>query len=234
MPARLTITVGVGPGLCKATGLRSVQAPQWLRPLPAFTVDRLQRQWSDGDLLLQIAADDPMTVSHAQRVLLDDAEQFATVAWTQQGFHRAAGTTPARTTGRNLMGYIDGTVNPSPGSTDFDEVVWISDGPDWLKGGTGMVLRRIRMDLNKWASIDRASREQIMGRRLSDGAPLTGQGETDTPDLRATRDSGLLVIPELAHVRLAHARNPAERIYRRPPRPSATTAASGAPAATGS
>ena len=37
------------------------------------TIDRLEERWSDGDLLLQICADDRLAVSHAQRVLLKAA-----------------------------------------------------------------------------------------------------------------------------------------------------------------
>ena len=216
VPARLTVTVGVGPGLFRTPGLSHKEQPSWLRPLPPFSIDALQAHWSGGDLVVQIAADDPVAVSHARQVLVGDAKAFAEVAWTQTGFHRAAGTTAEGATGRNLMGFIDGTVNPTPGTDDFDQVVWINDGPSWLQGGTGMVLRRIRMNLDTWSGIDRASREQIMGRRLADGSPLTGSLETDAPDLDATTDGGLLTIPEFAHVRVAHARNAAERIYRRP------------------
>jgi dye decolorizing peroxidase len=215
LPARLTMTVAVGDGLFALPGMNPATKPRWLRPLPPFGVDRLQPRWSGGDLVVQIGADDPIAVSHARQVMTADAREFATAAWTQSGFHRAAGTTPAGATGRNLMGFIDGTANPAPGSADFDRAVWIDDGPDWLHGGTGMVLRRIRIDLDTWASVDRPSREQMMGRRLSDGAPLTGGFETDTPDLAATRD-GMLAIPEFAHVRLAHSRHPDERIFRRP------------------
>lgn len=214
IPARLTVTVGLGPGVFELPGL-AAQRPDWLAPLPPFRVDRLQDRWNGGDLLLQLTADDPVTVSHAQRVLVGDAAPFAQVAWTQAGFQRAAGMTPAGATGRNLMGFLDGTVNPAPGSPDFDEVVW-SGSPDWLVGGTGMVLRRIRIDLGTWASVDRHTREQMMGRRPDTGAPLTGSVETDTPDFTARDERGLLTIPEFAHIRLAHGPAGRERILRRP------------------
>ena len=215
VPARLTITVGVGPGLFTAAGMQDVPRPRWRRPLPRFNVDDLQRRWSGGDLVVQIGADDPITVSHARQVLTGDAKATANVDWVQPGFHRAVGTTPAGSTGRNLMGFIDGTVNPTPGTSDFDSVVWVDEGPDWIRGGSGMVLRRIRMNLDTWSGLDRTSREQMMGRRLSDGAPLTGGSEKDPPDLAATTN-GLLTIPEFAHIRLAAPQNPEERIYRRP------------------
>jgi dye decolorizing peroxidase len=70
-PARLTVTIGFGPNLLGKVGLGG-RSPQWLRPLPAFPqIDRLEDRWSGGDLLLQICADDPLTVAHAARVSRD-------------------------------------------------------------------------------------------------------------------------------------------------------------------
>ncbi len=215
VPARLTVTVGFGPGLLAAAG-RSDQAPAWLdEGLPAFGIDKLEKRWSDGDLLLVVAAEDPMTVSHALRVLLNDASPFATLRWSQAGFHRPANTSPGGT-GRNLMGQVDGTVNPTPGTADFADVVWIDTGPPWLVGGSAMLLRRIAMDLRTWGGMDQPAKEQAIGRTLADGGPLTGGGEFDAPDYEAVDANGFLVIPPTAHMRLAHAQVPAERIARRP------------------
>ncbi|MBW1639046.1 Dyp-type peroxidase [Microbacterium resistens] len=209
-PARLTITFGFGPGFVARAG---GEAPSWLRPLPAFGVDRLRPELGDGDLLLQIAADDPLTVAHAARMLLKDARRFARVRWRQQGFRRAHGTEAPGTTMRNLFGQVDGTSNPRPGTADFERVVWIRDG--WLAGGTGAVIRRIRLDLEGWDRIDRAGREQSVGRRLSDGAPLTGNREHDEPDFEALTPVGFPVIPAFSHVRRARSDDPRERIFRR-------------------
>ncbi len=209
-PARLTVTFGFGPGfVARAQG----SAPTWLAPLPAFAVDRLQPEFSDGDLLIQIAADDPLTVAHAARMLLKDARGFARVRWNQQGFRRAHGTVRPGTTMRNLFGQVDGTANPVPGTTDFDSVVWSSDG--WLTGGTGAVIRRVHMNLDKWDRLDRGGREQSVGRNLANGAPLTGTDEFDEPDFAATTVIGFPVIPEFSHMRRARSDNPRERIFRR-------------------
>ncbi len=219
VPARLTVTVGYGMGVLEAAGLAD-QAPSWLATgLPAFSIDRLQDRWTGGDLLLQVAAEDPVTVSHAVRVLLNDCDPFATVRWAQSGFHRPANTAPVGITGRNLFGQVDGTVNPTPGTEDFADVVWLaksSGTPTWLEGGSSVLVRRIAMDLRVWGGVDTASKEASIGRRLSDGAPLTGGTETTAPDYEAVDDNGFLVIPPTAHMRLAHAQVPAERILRRP------------------
>ncbi|MGB7981253.1 MAG: Dyp-type peroxidase [Candidatus Nanopelagicales bacterium] len=215
VPARLTVTVGFGPGFLAAAGA-SDQAPAWLADgLPAFSIDKLADRWSDGDLLLVVASEDPMTVSHTLRVLINDAGPFASVRWSQAGFHRPVHTSPGGT-GRNLMGQVDGTVNPEQGTQDFADVVWIDGGPAWLVGGTAMVLRRIAMDLRTWGGMDLLAKEQAIGRTLSDGGPLTGGGEFEAPDYEAVDGNGFLVIPPTAHMRLAHATVPAERILRRP------------------
>lgn len=218
VPARLTVTVGFGKGFFLAGGL-SDQAPTWLVDgLPKFTIDELEQRWSGGDLLLQVAADDPVTVSHTVRVLLTDAGPFAEVRWAQSGFHRPANTAPANATGRNLMGQVDGTINPTPGTADFDQVVWVSQDsePGWLRGGSAVVVRRIAMDLKAWGGMDELSKEEAIGRRLSDGAPLTGGSEITAPDFDAVDDNGFEVIPATSHMRLAHSQEASERILRRP------------------
>ena len=219
VPARLTVTVGYGMGLLEAAGLAD-QAPAWLvEGLGSFSIDKLQERWTGGDLLLQVAAEDPVTVSHAVRVLLNDSGPFATVRWVQSGFHRPSNTAPTGITGRNLFGQVDGTVNPTPGTEDFAAVVWLGSGsgvPAWLQGGSSVVVRRVAMDLKVWGGLDEMTKEDSIGRRLSDGAPLTGGTEFTAPDYEAVDENGFLVIPPTAHMRLAHAAAPSERILRRP------------------
>ena len=214
VPAGLTVTVALGPGAFDRVGLAD-RRPGWLAPLPAFGIDRIEEGWSGGDLLLQVCADDEVTVAHAVRVLAKQARAFGAVRWVQRGFRSSAGSLPSGTTQRNLMGQVDGTVNPAPGTAD-DQLIWIgAEGPGWLRGGTGMVVRRIAMDLDTWDEIDRPAREQVIGRRLDTGAPLTGTAEHDPADLGAVTEAGLPVIETFAHIRRASPHAPRERILRR-------------------
>lgn len=210
VPARLTVTFGFGPGFVERAG---GERPEWLRPLEAFSVDALEDAWSGGDLLIQVAADDQFTVAHAVRMLLKDSRSFASLRWRQDGFRRARGSEKEGTTMRNLFGQVDGTVNPHPDDADFADLVWSREG--WLAGGTSMVLRRIRMDLEGWDRLDRPGREQSIGRTLDTGAPLTGTHEHDEPDFEAKTSVGFPVIADFAHMRRARSENPDERIYRR-------------------
>ena len=214
LPANLTVTVGFGPRVFDLEGLAAAR-PSWLVDLPVFPGDEPDPTYTGGDVLVQICGDDPLTVGHALRVISNDAAAFASLAWVQEGFHNAPGALAQGTVGRNLFGQVDGTVNPKPDTPDFDQVVW-SDQPEWLVGGTGMVIRRVQFNLDTWTELDRAGREDVIGRTLSDGSPLSGGGPDAPVDLEAVDDRGLSVIAPTAHVRLAAATNPSERILRRP------------------
>ncbi|KWV31191.1 Dyp-type peroxidase [Micromonospora rifamycinica] len=214
LPARLTVTFGFGPGLYRAAGLDD-RRPASVVDLPSLRIDRLQPAWSGGDLLLQICADDAVTVAHAQRVLVKDSRPFATVRWVQQGFRRGPGVEPAGHTQRNLFGQLDGTANPRPGAP-LDTAVWVPDGPAWLRDSTTLVVRRIRMDLETWDLLGRTDRELAVGRRLDTGAPLTGTAEHDEPDFAATGDDGLTVIPDFSHLTRARVTDDRQKILRRP------------------
>ncbi|MEV4512330.1 Dyp-type peroxidase [Dactylosporangium sp. NPDC049525] len=215
VPARLTVTFGFGPRLFDVAGLAE-QRPATLQQLPAFAIDKLQPRWCGGDLLLQICADDPLTVTHAQRMLVKDSRSFAAVRWAQRGFRRGRGMQDDGVTQRNVLGQLDGTGNPTPGGGVFDGAVWTDSGPQWLHGGTTLVLRRIRAELETWDAADTTGKEFAVGRRLSDGAPLTGRHEQDLPDFAAKNALGLPVISEFSHVARAHVTGDRQRIFRRP------------------
>ncbi|MEU9885803.1 Dyp-type peroxidase [Sphaerisporangium sp. NPDC051011] len=204
LPARLTVTFGFGPGLYGAAKVDGRPAS-----LPAFVVDRLEPRWSGGDLLVQICADDPLTVAHTLRMIVKDARSFATVRWTQRGFRQAAHSQKPGLTQRNVMGQLDGTGNPVPGTPEFERIVWAPDG------GTTLVLRRIRTNLEKWDEADTVAKEFTIGRKLADGAPLTGRLEHDEPDFTRLSPAGFPVISEYAHIRRARPEDPAVRILRR-------------------
>lgn len=216
-PARLSVTVGVGPGLVDLVD--PSKRPEWLAPLPSFSLDQLGHGFDGGDLLLIVQADDQLPVSHAARMLHRDLSRYAEVAWAQQGFRQSRGAEASGSTMRNLMGQVDGTVNPAPEDEDFDGLVWITpeEGQEWLAGGSAFVLRRIRMELDTWDMVDRPGREQSIGRTLADGAPITNPegGEFAEADFEARTALGFTVIGQAAHIRRAHSSDPSERIVRR-------------------
>jgi deferrochelatase/peroxidase EfeB len=196
-PARLTVTFGFGQRLFdERFGLAAVRpaALHELEPLPG---DELDPARSGGDLCVQACADDPQVVFHAVRNLARIGRGVATMRWSQLGFGRTSRTTAAQATPRNLMGFKDGTNNlTAEDGARLAEHVWVgAEAPAWLRGGTYMVARRIRMLIEVWDRASLADQEQTIGRSKASGAPLGGRHEHDP-----VRPSAL---PPDAHVRLA-------------------------------
>jgi deferrochelatase/peroxidase EfeB len=217
--ARLTITFGFGAGLFTKDGHDrfglAAQRPAALVDLPNFPGDQLVAELSGGDLSVQACAEDAQVAFHAVRQLARLAEDVAQLRWVQTGFIAdfGPGTSP-----RNLMGFKDGTGNPAV--TDaalMEKHVWVGgEGPTWMQGGSYVVARRSRIALEHWDRMKLAFQEQTFGRRKLTGAPLGKSQESDTVDLEAVDGDGNPVIPENAHVRLAHhTSNDGARILRR-------------------
>ena len=207
-PARLTATWGIGPGFLPALGMKAMQ-PDGLADLPAFSKDQLEKRWTGGEVFLQVGADDAVIAATAARHLVAAAADVTTVRWWQRGF-----SSPTR---RNLMGQVDGTANLAAADPLFDEVVWSADTqPEWLRGGSYVAVRRIRMDLDAWNAQSVETQEAVIGRFKDNGAPLNGTEETDPMDLSAQTADRELVIPSTSHVRLSHPdNNRGARIQRR-------------------
>jgi len=221
-PSRLTITFGLGPTLFERGGedrfgLLS-DKPKALEDLPPLPGDELDPRLSGGDLCVQACANDPQLVFHAVRNLARIARGVAVMRWSQLGFGRTSSTTRDQETPRNLMGFKDGTRNiRAEDHEDMDRFVWLGaeDDPAWMRGGTYMVTRRIRMLLEIWDRSSLGDQEGTIGRRKYTGAPLGGDDEFEPLDLEARRNRHP-VIPADAHVRLASPEvNGGERILRR-------------------
>ncbi|MEU6619204.1 iron uptake transporter deferrochelatase/peroxidase subunit [Streptomyces litmocidini] len=217
-PSSLTVTFGFGRTFFDRTGLAS-RRPAELDPLPAFSADALDPRRSEGDLWVQIGADDALVAFHALRAVQKDAGDAARVRWQMNGFNRSAGATAKPMTARNLMGQVDGTGNPKPTDPDFDRRIFVPAGgaQEWMAGGSYAVVRRIRMLLDDWEKLPLDRQEKVIGRRKSDGAPLTGGSETTELALDKLGPDGKPVIPDNAHSRIsAPEQNGGAAMLRRP------------------
>ncbi|MFY4720078.1 iron uptake transporter deferrochelatase/peroxidase subunit [Streptomyces sp. LaBMicrA B280] len=197
-PCRLTLTIGFGPSLFDRFGLRE-QRPEALVDLPEFPGDNLEKNRTGGDLCVQACADDPQVAVHAIRNLARIGFGKVAVRWSQLGFGKTSSTTPDAQTPRNLFGFKDGTRNIAGTETDrLKKHVWVGDGdgPHWMSGGSYLVARRIRMNIETWDRTSLQEQEDVFGRDKREGAPVGRAGEHDAPFLKAMKPT--------AHVRLAH------------------------------
>ena len=218
-PASLEVVPGIGASLLEACGL-TAQRPKALVDLPSFTTDRLEKALCGGDLMVQLAAEDPLKLAGAVQAVVSHARGplggKVTLRWSRPGFRTtAAAATDLSTTSRNLMGHRDGTDNPKLGTPLWQTTVQART-PDWMDGGSYLVARQILIDLDTWFGHAEADRDRVIGRKTATGAALGDHRESQLVDLGARDHDGALVIPANAHIRLSSAQNVlGARIYRR-------------------
>jgi deferrochelatase/peroxidase EfeB len=192
----LTVTFGFGPGLFAQNryGLASRRPPA-LNPLPPFAGDALDPAICGGDFAIHVCADDAEVARAAMGRFRGADERW-----------RIDGTRGTHGTPRNRMGFKDGTNNiAGDDPTATKHSVWVGprDNPAWLRGGTYLVARRIRMKLDEWNATPVSRQERVIGRHKKSGAPLGAKHEFDQADFDAGVRQGNPTIPTDAHIRLA-------------------------------
>ncbi|MCR8657597.1 iron uptake transporter deferrochelatase/peroxidase subunit [Paenibacillus endoradicis] len=196
--ARLTVTVGFGPSFFNKNGIDifgiAHKLPQHLKDIPRMAKDKLDSSLSDGDVIIQVCAENQQVAFHAARNLIRLATGKASVNWLQEGFISGA---HSQDTPRNLFGFKDGTANQLHQSTQgYDEVIWASSNePAWMQGGTYLAYRKISMLLEVWDRSSLTDQEDTFGRYKESGAPYSKNAEFDMVNTAA--------LPLNSHVRLA-------------------------------
>ena len=210
--ARLTVTIGFGPSLFDGRFGLAAHRPPPLIDLPAFAGEALDPTRSGGDISIQACSDTRIVAEHAVRDLARVGAGAAKLRWTQGGFADPPVRPPG--TGRNLLGFKDGTANLDP--TDAVRMarnVWAApgDGAPWMAGGTYQVYRRVRLKIEDWDASSLDEQQDTFGRFKSSGAPYGATNEFDPVNN--------LLLPTDSHVRLSNPRTGAasedERILRR-------------------
>jgi deferrochelatase/peroxidase EfeB len=174
--------------------------------MPVFPDDALVAAETHGDVFIQLCAGTQETNLNALRDLMRATRGVLAIRYKIEGFlpegRRESGA------GRNLLGFKDGTSNPT--GKDADRLIWAPEG------GTYAVLRIIRNRVEFWDRVALSEQELMIGRDKASGAPLGQRRETDDPGYETDPKGDR--IPLDAHIRLARPRSPEteeQRIVRR-------------------
>ncbi|MEZ0115205.1 dye decolorizing peroxidase [Catenulispora sp. EB89] len=205
-PGDLTITIGIGPRIVQKTPAAKtagVTLPG-TTDLPQFSREQIAPQARGGDLLIQLCASDALVLPVAAAALLDQAGARVTERWRQSA-RRGPNTpvAPGRTAPRNLLGFLDGIIGPTTTPEQHNDL-WLA-APAQVLGGTIAVVRRMELDLQKFAKLSVPDQEAVFGRQRATGVPLSGGTIATNPDLGAKTPDGRYLIPADAHARRAHA-----------------------------
>jgi dye decolorizing peroxidase len=198
-PGDLTVTVGLGPRLVAGIDPGLPGAAE----LPSFAGDgSMDPRRQGGDLLLALHGSDPLALPTALRELRVALGDTA-LRWSESCFRGPGEGTVVR----NPLGFHDGIVVPH-GDDELAREVWLptaDDGGDpRVAGGTVCVVRRLVLDTERFAGLPPEGQDAVMGRRRSDGAPLSGGTLSDDVDLHAKTPAGEYLVPARSHARAAH------------------------------
>lgn len=142
--SNLTITFGFGRTLFQHDtygdrfGIAQRMPMVLANGIPRMAAEYLDKDKSDGDLVIQICAEDPMVVLHAMHQFKRIAFGTVSVKWMQLGYGRTSSTSTEQETPRNLFGFKDGTANikAEDNTQELAKHLWIqpTDDAHWAAG----------------------------------------------------------------------------------------------------
>lgn len=166
LSARLSCIVGIGCDLWNR--LHFGKRPQELKPFARIEGAAHAAPSTPGDLLFHIRSERADLCFEFERILLDSLGAGVTVVDEVSGFRYFDA--------RDLLGFIDGTANPTGIALPASALVGDED-PDFV-GGSYVVVQKYLHDLGAWAKVPTPLQEEIIGRTKIDNIEI---GDDDAP-----------------------------------------------------
>jgi porphyrinogen peroxidase len=158
---RLSCIVGIGSALWDR--LSPGPRPAELHPFKPIEGPVHTARATPGDLLFHLRAEREDMTFELERQLLDVIGDAATVVDETTGFRYFDA--------RDLLGFVDGTANPT-GAELPDAALIAEDADPDFAGGSYVVVQKYVHDMAAWATLSTEDQEAIMGRTKVDNIEI--------------------------------------------------------------
>jgi porphyrinogen peroxidase len=162
---RLSCNVGIGSDAWDR--LAQPNRPRQLRRFAEIRGPAHTAVATPGDLLFHIRSERLDMCFELERLLLDALGDAVTVADEVQGFRYFDA--------RDLLGFVDGTENPTGPALPLASLIQPSDDPDFA-GGSYVVVQKYLHNLPAWNALQTSVQEGIIGRTKLDNVELDDAG----------------------------------------------------------
>jgi len=158
---RLSCVVGVGSALWDR--LSPERRPAELHPFTPIEGPVHAAPSTPGDLLFHVRAEREDMTFELERQLLDAVGDAARVVDETTGFRYFDA--------RDLLGFVDGTANPTGAELPDAALIAADADPDFA-GGSYVVVQKYVHDMAGWAALSTEEQEAIMGRTKIDNVEI--------------------------------------------------------------
>jgi putative iron-dependent peroxidase len=160
LSGRLSCIAGVGSELWNR--LSPASRPRELRPFAPIEGQPHTAPATPGDILFHIRSERPDLCFEFERILLANLGSSVTVLDEVSGFRYFDA--------RDLLGFVDGTANPTGPDLPDSALVGAEDGK--FAGGSYVVVQKYLHDLDAWGRVPTPMQEQIIGRTKIDNIEI--------------------------------------------------------------
>ena len=166
LAGRLSCVVGIGSALWDR--LSPGRRPVDLHPFTPIQGPAHMAPATPGDLLFHIRAEREDMTFELERQLLDLMDGAAEVVDETTGFRYFDA--------RDLLGFVDGTANPTGADLPDAALIGADADPDFA-GGSYVVVQKYLHDMAGWAALSTAEQEAIIGRTKIDNIEIDDDAE---------------------------------------------------------
>jgi putative iron-dependent peroxidase len=161
LQGRLSCNVGIGSAAWDRLGWP--KRPKQLRAFAEIRGPAHTAIATPGDLLFHIRAERADMCFELERLILAEFDDAVKVADEVQGFRYFEA--------RDLLGFVDGTANPTGDALPLSCLIQPDDDPDFA-GGSYVVVQKYLHNLSAWNALDTSAQEKIIGRTKADNVEL--------------------------------------------------------------